>query len=68
MNPCIYSYIFICIYGSMYIFIYVHGHGFIYFTSSYYRLIGIMVRVFANGPGYRGSNPGRVIPKTQNVT
>ena len=30
-----------------------------------YRLIGIMVRVFANGPGDRGSIPGRFIPKTQ---
>ena len=27
--------------------------------------IGIMVRVFTNGPGDRGSIPGRVIPKTQ---
>ena len=26
--------------------------------------IGIMVRVFANGPGDLGSIPGRVIPKT----
>ena len=26
--------------------------------------IGIMVRVFANGPGELGSIPGRVIPKT----
>ena len=25
-----------------------------------------MSRVFANGPGDRGSIPGRVIPKTQN--
>ena len=29
--------------------------------------IGIMVRLFANGPGDRGSIPGRVIPKTQNM-
>ena len=29
-----------------------------------YRTIVIMVRVFANGPGDRGSIPGRVIPKT----
>ena len=28
---------------------------------------GIMVRVFANGPGDRGSIPGRVIPKTQKM-
>ena len=37
--------------------------------SNYYIVInkwyiGIMVRVFANGPGDRGSIPGRVIPKT----
>ena len=36
---------------------------FIYFVNS----ISIMVRVFANGPGDRGSNPGRVIPKTQKM-
>ena len=27
--------------------------------------IGLVVRVFANGPGDLGSIPGRVIPKTQ---
>ena len=27
--------------------------------------IGMMVRVFANGPGDLGSIPGRVIPKTR---
>ena len=27
--------------------------------------IGIMVRVFTNAPGDRGSTPGRVIPMTQ---
>ena len=26
-----------------------------------------MVRVFANGPGYQDSIPGRVIPKTQKM-
>ena len=26
----------------------------------------VLGRVFANGPGYRGSIPGRVIPKTKN--
>ena len=30
----------------------------------YYR-IGLMSRVFTNGLGYRGSIPGRVIPKTK---
>ena len=29
--------------------------------------IGIMARVFANGPGDPGSSPGRVIPKTQKM-
>ena len=29
-----------------------------------YWLIGLVARVFANGPGDLGSIPGRVIPKT----
>ena len=29
--------------------------------------IGMMVRVFANGPGDQGSSPGQVIPKTQKM-
>ena len=29
--------------------------------------IGLVVRVFANGSGNRGSIPGRVIPKTQKM-
>ena len=29
-----------------------------------YRLIGLVGRVFASGPGDLGSIPGRVIPKT----
>ena len=29
--------------------------------------IGMMVRVFPNGPGDLGSIPGRVIPKTQKM-
>ena len=29
--------------------------------------IGIMIRVFANGPGDLGSLPDRVIPKTQKM-
>ena len=29
-----------------------------------YRLIGLVDRMFANGPGDLGSIPGRVIPKT----
>ena len=31
------------------------------------RLISPVGRVFANGPGDRGSIPGRVIPKTQKM-
>ena len=37
----------------------------LYFSK--YWVIGKMSRVFANGPGYRGSIPGRVIPKTQKM-
>ena len=32
-----------------------------------YRLIGLVGRVFANGPGYLGSIPGRVILKALKV-
>ena len=32
-----------------------------------YRLIGLVGRVFANGPGDQGSIPGLVIPKTLNM-
>ena len=31
------------------------------------RLIGLVSRVFANGPGALSSIPGRVIPKTQKM-
>ena len=31
------------------------------------QAIGLMGRVFANGPGDPGSIPGRVIPKTQKM-
>ena len=31
------------------------------------RIIGLMSRVLANGPGDRGSVPCRVIPKTQKM-
>ena len=36
-----------------------------YFHS--FTIIGLAVRVFANGPGDPGSIPGRVIPKTQKM-
>ena len=32
-----------------------------------YIYIAMMVRVFANGPGNRGSIPGSAIPKTQKM-
>ena len=35
--------------------------GFFFYFN---RLIGLVSRVFANGPGNLGSIPGRVIPKT----
>ena len=39
--------------------------GFLRFT--FIPDIGIMVRVFANGPGDLGSIPGRIIPETQKI-
>ena len=33
----------------------------------FFESIGMMVRVFVNGPGDLGSLPGRVIPKTQKM-
>ena len=37
------------------------------FGVIFYWAIGLMSRVFANGPGDWGSIPGRVIPKTQEM-
>ena len=39
---------------------YINNISMIYYN----RLIGLVGRVFANGPGDLGSIPGRVIPKT----
>ena len=38
-----------------------------YIDHLYNQAIGLMSRVFANGPGDQGSIPGRVIPKTQKL-
>ena len=38
-----------------------------YLVCMYYWPIGIIVRVFAYGPGNWGSVPGRVIPMTQKM-
>ena len=35
-----------------------------YFIFFFHRLIGLVDRVFPNGPGDLGSIPGRIIPKT----
>ena len=40
---------------------------FTYFITHLYQLIGLAVRVFANGPGDLGSTQGRVIPKTKKM-
>ena len=45
-----------CLYARVYIYIYISNQD-----------IGLMSRVFANGPGDRGSIPSRVIPKTQKM-
>ena len=52
----IYIYIYVNIYGYIYIYIYI-----------YIRAIGLMSRVFANGPEDWGSIPSQVIPKTQKM-
>ena len=49
-------YICIYIYACIYIYIYI-----------YICMIGLMSRVFANGPGDLGSIPGPVIPKTLKI-
>ncbi len=38
-------------------------HLLVQFVHIYYRLIGLVGRVFATGPGDLGLVPGRVIPK-----
>ena len=45
------------------------GQGSVFLTVSNwpYRAIGLMSIEFVNGPGDRGSIPGRVIPKTQKI-
>ena len=43
----------------IYIYIYIYKE-----KNSCLPAIGLMSRVFANGPGDRGSVPGRAIPKT----
>ena len=43
----------------IYIYIYTHTHT--------HRTVNLMSRVLANGPGGRGSIPGRVIPKAQKM-
>ena len=39
----------------------------LYMYIVYNQLIGLVGRVFANGPGDLGSVPGRVIPKTSKI-
>ena len=40
---------------------------FLLIRKGIYQAIGVMSRVFANGPGDRGSIQGQVIPKTQKM-
>ena len=47
----------------IYIYIYIYNYN-IYINIISNRLIGLVGRVFTNGPGDWGSIPGRVIPKT----
>ena len=47
----------------LFLFIYIYIYIYIY-CCVFNRPIGLVVRVFANGPGDLGSIPGHVIPKT----
>ena len=53
--------------NTLYIYIYIY----IYIRYIGFRLFGLYglstIVVFANGPGDRGSIPGRVIPNTQKM-
>ena len=49
----------------IYIYIYIGVQNLIY--CIYNQVIGLMSRMFANGPGDRGSIPSRVKPKTQKM-
>ena len=49
---------------SLYIYLYIYIYIYIY---TYSPDIGLMVRVFANGPVGLGSIPGLIIPKTQKM-
>ena len=42
-------------------------YGIMWKIRAKYCVLGIMVRMFANGLGDLGSIPGRVIPKTQKI-
>ena len=57
----------------IYIYIYIKTHCYeiedylVNFNGQVIWLIGLVGRVFANGPGDRGSVPGRVISKTLKI-
>ena len=63
-------YIYIYIYVYMYTHTHTHTHThiyiyiYMYIFSTTHRLIGLVGRVFTNGPEDLGSNPGCVILKT----
>ena len=46
---------------------FAHSHLFTNISISFQPDIGMMVRVFSNGPGDLGLIPGQVIPKSQKM-
>ena len=56
--------LFLFIYLSFHIYVNVHNHLSLLVSILIYWLIGLVGRVFTNGPGDLGSIPGRIIPKT----
>ena len=59
---CVYVYFCICICLLVCLYTYIYEYTYIYISKKW--LIGLVVRVFTNGPGDLGSIPGYVIPKT----
>ena len=62
----IYFHIYIYIYIYMEVYL-LYMHIFTYINIWLYRPIGLMSKVFTNGPGDWGSIPGQVIPKAQKM-
>ena len=57
----VYKYVCVCVCVCVCVYIYI------YICIYIYMYIGIMVGVFTNSLGDRGSMPGQILPKTQKM-